>query len=181
MRPEHVMLDLETLGTSLGSVILSIGAYRFSPFVMNDPGAESLHLRLNVAQQLCLGSTVTKGTIDWWSKQSPEAQKIMVLPETELRTALDAFVSFCDGASRVWGNGPSFDCLLLYDLFNRAKVEWPFSYYNERDFRTIKDLVPNLAIERSGVFHNALDDAITQARHVQKVYAQLGIVHGAQL
>ena len=54
----------------------------------------------------------------------------------------------------------------------RIKPAWP--YRNNRCYRTLKGLLPAIELERSGTHHNALDDAITQARHLQKIVRTLG-------
>ena len=45
----------------------------------------------------------------------------------------------------------------------------PWTFWQERDLRTLKGLSPDLRIERSGTHHNALDDALHQARLVQHI------------
>jgi len=35
----------------------------------------------------------------------------------------------------------------------------------------VTSMFPNTKLDRQGVHHNALDDAATQARHLQEIYA----------
>lgn len=172
MQPDDVMLDLETLGTDPGCIILSVGAARFNPRKVGI--TDQFHVRLNVAQQVLHGAKPAQGTLDWWKKQSDDAKMVFLMRETPLPDALEMFNNFCGSAIKIWGNGPSFDVGLLKDLYLRIGMRWPFDYWAERDFRTVKDMTTDLLI-RHGTFHNAMDDAVTQALHVQKVYTALGL------
>ena len=41
----------------------------------------------------------------------------------------------------------------------------PWAFYEERDFRTLKNLPDAVEVEHEGTEHDALDDAIYQARY----------------
>ena len=51
----------------------------------------------------------------------------------------------------------------------------PIKYRNQRDYRTLKALYPDVIAEFTGTKHNALDDAIHQAKHavaIMRVHGQ---------
>jgi len=48
-------------------------------------------------------------------------------------------------------------------------MERPWYFWNDRCYRTMKSLYPQIPMERDGVHHNALDDAISQARHLMAI------------
>lgn len=51
------------------------------------------------------------------------------------------------------------------------RAGWEF--WNNRCFRTLKGMAPHIKTERQGTYHNALDDAKTQALHAIKVLQHL--------
>jgi inhibitor of KinA sporulation pathway (predicted exonuclease) len=74
----------------------------------------------------------------------------------------------------LWGNGSDFDNVLLAQAYAAAKMDYPIRYYNNRCFRTLKNL--GLAVQepqREGTFHNALDDAKHQAKWAGLILAEL--------
>jgi DNA polymerase III epsilon subunit-like protein len=73
---EHVMIDLETLGTEPNSVILSLGAVKFDRNkIYEDDG---LYLQMRWQDQLDSGGIVTEGTIRFWLGQ-PRAARDVIL------------------------------------------------------------------------------------------------------
>ena len=78
----------------------------------------------------------------------------------------------------VWGNGATFDNVIIRSAFKAVGLPVPWSFRNDKCYRTVANLLPKErqpALERSGTAHNALDDAITQAVHLQKVYKEIGL------
>lgn len=65
MSMKHVMVDLETLGTKPGSVILSIGAVTFD---LDGSGRDgrTFYQRVNIQSCLDAGMTVDGDTVEWW-------------------------------------------------------------------------------------------------------------------
>ena len=175
-----VMLDLETIGTKPGSVILSIGACVFNlPFVESE-----FYCTINREDSVANGMTIDPSTLDWWQKQSPDARK--VLDDTAgvgcgypLAAGLTAFQRWLSTLAplkeiALWGNGSDFDNVLLAQAYAAAKMDYPIRYYNNRCFRTLKNL--GFAVnepERKGTFHNALDDAKHQAKWAELILSEL--------
>lgn len=48
-------------------------------------------------------------------------------------------------------------------------VPWP--HWNDRCYRTLKAMRPDVKMERTGTHHNAVDDATSQARHALALLA----------
>lgn len=176
-----VMLDLETLGTSPGCIVLSIGAVFFDPY--RDKFGESFYTEINKLSSLTYELKVDPKTEAWWQEQSAEARVILTLVEQDeaptLPTALVDFHNFLGGEKakevRVWGNGAAFDNEVLKAAFRAAAMEVPWSFRNDRCYRTLKGLVPELDAVRIGTFHNAVDDALTQASHACEIFKRLGL------
>ena len=66
------MIDLETLDTSPGAVVLTIGAVKFNP--RGTGIIDELYIRVDVDEQIALGRTVDEGTVEWWSTQPQAVQ-----------------------------------------------------------------------------------------------------------
>lgn len=177
---QHVMLDLETLGTTADAVIMSIGAVRFdlNSNKMDDAG---FYASVSIESNLERGRRVDESTLIWWLKQSPAAQQVFHEPKETLEAALESLTEwFGDTASDtlVWSNGADFDIPMLAHAYRSLGWETPWRFWNSRCFRTYK----NLPIARSigkvdqGVKHNALDDAANQARYLQAIQAAMNKV-----
>jgi hypothetical protein len=108
-------------------------------------------------------------------KQSPEARALFSDENAvKLPLALDAFTDWHNSRpDTIWGNSAAFDCGLLKDAYKACGKEVPWAFYRECCYRTAKNMVPTLALSWLGVHHNALDDAISQAYHLQKIYKHL--------
>lgn len=178
MKPTHVMIDLETLGTVPGSVILSIGACVFDE---SGPSADpdnrfEVHIRLD--SSVAEGGAMEPGTVLWWMDPKRDAARLAMLAgQVGAKRAPQALVMFhdwllvrqADPKRRiVWGKGPSFDCGLLAAAFRKSRPggALPWIYPNERCVRTLVDMAPHVPEPvREGTHHSALDDALHQARH----------------
>lgn len=180
-----VMLDLETFGTRPGSVILSIGARQFSRAGI---GADFYRV-ISVATCQNAGLTTDPDTIAWWAGQSERARMVVdsatapvkAARAVSLGSALAAFAGWLaalgpTSETRIWGNGSDFDNAILGEAYIRAGFSsTPWSPFNNRCYRTLKNLRPDVKIVRSGTHHNALDDATDQAAHAVLLMAALGM------
>lgn len=188
-----VMLDLETLGLAPGCVVLSIGAVAFNhenpdrsrSVVRQGPLGPEYHRIIQVRSSVDAGLFVDDGTMAWWDRQSPEARKTLTQAQKSRAVGVKKLIPACVEFNhwirqfgtkvRVWGNGANFDQPILRAAFAAACVEPAWSPFDERCYRTLKNLVPGPKLERVGTYHNALDDAISQAQHAVKL---LRILHG---
>jgi len=161
------MLDLETLGTSPGSVIVAIGAVKFGEGKI----ISEFYERVNAESCAKLGLKIDAATVMWWMGQNDEARKEITKPGGELADVLSDFYSWVFGPDVVemWGNGANFDNVLLSDAFAAAKIPRPWKYSNDRCYRTVKNLHPEVQMDRNGTHHNALDDARSQAMHLMEI------------
>lgn len=184
----HCMVDLETLGNKPGCSIMSIGAVMFDE-VSGELG-DAFYVTVNRASCKSFGLKEDADTLEWWSKQSKDAQ--MILQEVSvsgvsLHTALALFTDYLTGTQyhhwmysddmsepkskmmdrlTIWGNGADFDNAILQVAYSAAGWrEPPWKFWHNRCYRTLKSLHPSIKLKREGTHHNALDDARTQARH----------------
>jgi hypothetical protein len=162
--PQHVMVDLETFDTVASAVILSIGACTF------DKNGIWSKFYVVIKPESCidLGMTVSEDTQAWWLKQSPEA-RVILDPDTPKVTIQEGLTMFSDWFKRckgkeLWGNGADFDNAILAFAYGKMDADTPWKFSDSRCFRTIKN--GKYMFARKGVYHNALDDAITQAQYM---------------
>jgi len=167
---KDLMIDIETLGTGSNAVVVSIGAVLFD----RDTGEIGPKFSKNLAyqDQLTVGRKVTESTIGWWMSQSNEARcnSFMKVSHSTKDALLD-FKEFIESNvsddCRPWGNGPSFDLVILESLFDDFDIKHPWHFRHVRCLRTFKDLIYNgKDLVREGVYHDALDDAVHQAKIV---------------
>jgi len=164
---DRVMVDIETLGLERDSAILSIGAVRFDAGGVGDEFHEFIDQRSCQAA----GLNLDVETLDWHLSQGTFGGRELV-DGRDLDVALEYFVEWYGTADEVWANSPSFDCEALEYAGELVGVEMPWHYTEERDVRTVKNLPVATDIEHRGTEHDALDDAVYQARQVAAVLDQ---------
>ncbi|APL35605.1 3'-5' exoribonuclease [Escherichia coli] len=176
---DHLMIDLETMGKNPDAPIISIGAIFFDPQT-GDMGPEfSKTVDLETA-----GGVIDRDTIKWWLKQSREAQSAIMTDEIPLDDALLQLREFIDENSgeffvQVWGNGATFDNVILRRSYERQGIPCPWRYTNDRDVRTmvalglVMDFDARTTIPFEGERHNALHDARYQAKYVSAIWQKL--------
>lgn len=147
----HIMLDIETLGTKPGCAILSIGAVRFD---MNRGIQENYYNPIKIESNAELGLLPEFSTIAWWLQQNEKARAKAVSGIATIQQVLEDFRSFIVPGDIVYGNSASFDCAILAEAYRRAGIKLPWHYRNERCYRTLvnthwrgelPDKDPNLA------------------------------------
>lgn len=178
---KHCMIDLETLGTGQNAVVASVGAVKFSADSIDEQNG--FYATLNWQEQLDRGGSVTEDTIRFWLRQ-PDAAR-----EPLLRGARTSIAQVCKDLKKwfvdsglsgkdslVWAKGPQFDLSLLRSLFNRFGFELPWDFWRERDVRTALMLSCAYEIGRpqGSDAHHAFDDAVFQAKQVQRILFATG-------
>jgi len=171
-----IMLDLETLGTRPGCVILTLGAVKFDPYSFQEPGP-GIYFRVDVDEQTALGREVQEDTLAWWIGQADDIRE-EALGEQD-RVSLDTLYRdlnrFLVGANNIWAQGPLFDFAILENLYRQMGWPTPWQYWQIRDSRTLFGVHGDPRIKGKAGLHNALEDCVSQAVAVQQVYNKLGI------
>jgi hypothetical protein len=171
-----IMIDLETLSTSTNASILTIGAVKFDPFNndIDNSTCEKFYLKVDLDSCDALGLDVSEDTLEWWSKQSKEAQEEAFSTDNRIhiREAFNQLYKFCWGAKRVWSHGAAFDIVICENVFRKLNKAVPWNFWEVRDTRTLFDL--GIDPQRPPVLkHHALEDAWNQAVGVQNVFQRL--------
>lgn len=169
---KDVMVDLETLGQTPGAKILSIGAVVF------DTDGLSHEFYCEVRRDSQGGLLEDPDTLEWWLKQNAAARD-RLFEDRDDKLDLDvALINFgnwmgdvagldAKGVPQtyVWGNGGDFDNAFLQVAYKQLDIPTPWHFWNNRCYRTLKGQWREILLKRQGVYHNALDDAKSQAEH----------------
>lgn len=170
---QDISIDIETLSTRFDAAILSIGAVAFD----RNTGeiGEKLYVEVDVADAIAHGH-VAGSTLEWWMQQSERARQLFGAPgKSHLAVVLDqlsTFVTQRQGA-KVWGNGATFDITILEHAYARMSKPVPWKFWDIRDMRTIVEAATKVGLDKhsvpfEGTAHNAVDDAIHQARVIAR-------------
>lgn len=175
----QVMIDIETWGTENDAVIVSLGAVKFDLRLASDSMiTDQFYVAIDPQSCMHYKLSITASTLKWWmdpARDKPrndwiESEKV------DLATALDGFCQWYGQESLpTWGNGATFDNIIMRSAFKAVGMQQPWDFWHDKCYRTFKGLAPALKIERIGEYHNALDDAISQAKHMQVIADHLGI------
>lgn len=141
--------DYETLGTKphsaviLGCAAISVDETRFSsddPYTFYEMVELAQFIKLDVTDQVNnYGRTVSKDTLEWWSKQSAEAKMIMN-PDAELDQPLTALIPWLKSVlvpnAFVYTRGNTFDPVFTTSICELFETEEPYKFWEVRDTRT---------------------------------------------
>jgi DNA polymerase III epsilon subunit-like protein len=165
---KNIMLDLETLGNKPGAVIVAIGAVRFGKGQIS----ETFYNRVDAQSCVDAGLKLDVSTVLWWLKQSDAARAELNQPGEHLADALQAFQDFVREDDLIWGNGSDFDNTILAAAYEALRLAVPWKFWNNRCYRTLKALRPDIKLKQPGVAHNAQHDAQAQAHHLMQMFPE---------
>lgn len=167
--PRNVMVDLETLGLSADSTIVSVGAVVFTKDGIEAEGYWPLHLDQPDRH-------ADLGTIKWWMQQDDAARSVFSEKTVvALRHALEELARQFDKDTLIWCNGANFDEPMLAHAYKQAGLRTPWAYKNVRCFRTVRAQHRDVDVGEQGTKHNALDDARWQAQTLIAIMQKTGV------
>lgn len=154
---DSLMIDMESLGVSSDSIILSAGVCLF-----DEGGPEDdRYLHFDINHQIVDGRTIRKSTVDWWRKENPGEFNTLVTEGTQYLSSLQHLIEghIAAGVKNIWSRG-HFDFGVLESLGIPN-----LKYWMHRDCRTLD------AFQRpkKKATHNALQDCYDQIEHVNEV------------
>jgi hypothetical protein len=200
----EAMIDVETLGTVMGSPVVTIGACLFDPYSCDSGDAlmkRSMLIRIDISDAVKYSSGVDGGTLRWWFEQEDAAIKALVGDDcVSMQEALIKLERFCrergkfanneffEGISelpkacRYWAKDPDFDMRLMQHFYEHPELrgaKMPWMFWECRSVRTVQDLAWPSGDRpdfdvKGGVAHDARWDAVTQAMMVQAAIHRLG-------
>lgn len=185
----NIMIDLETLSTHKNAAIIEVGAVEFN----KETGeiGDTFNVIINPSDWCKNNRHVDGETVQWWFKQSTDAQNRFVKKQEDveylnLKDALESLKSFiigCDNVDNrsydkvvVWGNGSTMDISILEDAYEYFEMSVPWKYWAVNDVRTIVDLYPQIKKETSfteGIKHSAVADCLHQIKYITETIKYL--------
>lgn len=181
----HLMVDIETFGKKADAPVVSIGAVFCDPST-GDTGSEFYKV-ISLESAMASGGVPDASTIIFWLKASPEARSELVMddaiPLEDALLQLNEFIkenaAYGPDSVQVWGNGATYDNVLLEASYDRTGISCPWKFWNNRDVRTIVELgkaigcKPRYEIPFEGEPHKAISDALHQVKYVSAVWQHL--------
>lgn len=161
------MIDIETLSTEKNACIVSIGAatrikgelvtfYEFADY----------------EEQQKKGGHISWDCLRWWINR-PDAKKQLAndpgvaLPLRGVLQLLKGWIKELGRENpKFWANSPRFDLAILEHWYKECCIETPWTYKQERCFRTVAALNGGY---NGKVAHNAKDDAVNQLLFLEGV------------
>lgn len=178
----HIMVDIETLGTRPGAIVLSAAFVRFSD-------EAHMSINLSVSDQEILGLEKDASTCAWWNDQEAKTPGVYARATAgaqPLAIALPYITTWLkwavpDGDFLIWCHGAPFDCPILGEVYRRSNIDCPWGgrdFWRIQDTRTLYNLAGidprNYAVPPP---HIALNDAIGQTRAANAALAILARAH----
>tara|TARA_Y100001938_G_scaffold145590_1_gene222589 strand:+ start:779 stop:1378 length:600 start_codon:yes stop_codon:yes gene_type:complete len=179
----EIMIDLETLGTKPGSAIVSIGACAWSQD--HDEIGPTFYTNVNAKSCQQAGLTLDAETVLFWMKQNEQARAALTTGSAlPLAVALEQLTAFVVSVRQalpgrkdlgIWGNDNTFDIVLTEAAYDTVDKVYPWNFWESRSVRTHVahgrrlGFDPKKDMPREGTYHNALDDAIHQAKYCRAI------------
>lgn len=168
----HYVLDLETMGKGPRAAIVAIGCVRIEQGIITG----SIYRRVSLETSLQAGLQVDASTIEWWLQQDEAARAEIYKPAAiRIEGALANLAEFMGNnhlhkpnpKALLWGNGSSFDNVIVGNAFDACGIPRPWLFWNDRDLRTLLALYPEAKqLPFEGTKHHALDDAMHEAKQL---------------
>lgn len=167
-----IMLDLETMGQTSDSAIVSIGAVSMDTRNLTLP--YSFYSVVSLDSSIKSGLKMDSSTVVWWLNQSDEARAIFKEESIHICQALCDFANWIQSFAgkdrvRVWGNGSDFDNVILANAYSVCGLSLPWNFRNSRCYRTLRNEYPQVPYIKQGIAHNSLSDARSQAIHFLEI------------
>jgi hypothetical protein len=172
----HLMLDLETMGSSSNSAIVSIGAVEFD--IETGHFGREFYERVDLQSCIDKGLIVNGATIIWWLQQNEKARLELSRPAEDIMAVLMKLRVFMKemGDFQIWGNGARFDIGILEDAYKACGyTETPWNFRMERDVRTLVSFAPKIKEHYpfTGVEHHPIDDCKYQIGYCSAIWNNL--------
>jgi hypothetical protein len=179
------MLDIETLGTQPGAVIISVAAVEFD--LETGKTGREFFWKIDLVDSMKHGFIIDPNTLLWWMSQDPKVFKQNITPDGNTQPVnlvvndmINVLKYSLDKNIQIWGNSNRFDLGILLPYIKTVTVEPVWKYSKERDVRTLAALKPEIKGEcvakakKDGLdLHNPIVDCKLQIEYCSKIYNSL--------
>jgi hypothetical protein len=172
------MVDIETLGTWAGCVVLNIGYLPFEPREQNtfeelvDVGQTYF---LDMDEQVNKGYIINPDTLKWWMKQGTNSQQRVFFPHVtnDMEYVFTMLKDKFEDVNDIWSYGYMDWAMLNYMSQKELGEELAF-YRKHTDLRTLTKLMEFKWGEQPAgmVAHDPLHDCAYQAMAVQQLMGE---------
>ena len=167
-----VMIDLETLGTSSNTMILTIAAVVFDPLTGKTGDKFYEKIDIDSYKKYKGEFTFDASTLLWWMTVAPESARKEAFTNNnrkDIAIVMENFKLWCENIKRpikIWSHGSSFDVVIVSYTMNILNLQIPWKFWDIRDTRTIYDLaeisLKNVPKCSEYPAHHALGDCFQQ-------------------
>lgn len=174
------MVDGEFLSTEQDGALVNIAVVMFD--IATETIGESFSQRIHLATSVRDGGTMSAGTVMWFMRQSDAVRDQVWNGGRDIRDVLRDLAIWLgnqcgrneQGIPRVrpWGNSAKTDLGILESAYKRAQQPVPWYWSNERCFRTVRNLNPQVVYdpgEKGDGAHDPTVDCKFQIEHLFKV------------
>jgi len=145
------VFDVETLGVESTAVVLSAAMVHFDPEkrpTYQDMLDNACFVKFDVKEQLSVGRSSSKSTLEWWKSQHEYVRKVSLDPSREDMTVENGMQRFYDYMAKfpnakkqtMWARG-SLDQMAIDSLAVRVGFQEITGYNMWRDVRTAVDIL----------------------------------------
>lgn len=176
------ILDFETLGKSDDSILLSVGILAIPENLNQNYNIEHLLIKsyynkIDREEQISLGRTIDKETLEWWKLQGSSAKQVLNNENlVSCTTVYNDIVNFFskynfNKSSNIYSRG-LIDQRWWQSFCKMLKKDDILPFYQWRDTRTLLDILvgnPNgiIQIPSTIVKHNAVHDCCLDFYRIQ--------------
>lgn len=175
----HVILNLNTLGSGCNSIITSLSLVRFNPYT--GEVFERVDSDIDLDSSIQMGIDVSGKGILWWMEQSDLVRYSLINGQEEASDPLDSMLEVSSFLSHleivlftskergeeesliVWTEGSQCSSGILSNYFQLLGMEIPFALTNVRDVNTIVEFAPE--VKESCVFEGTRNIPYFEALH----------------
>lgn len=187
-----IIVDLETLGTDVDSTVIQIAASEFD-ITTGELVGDSFESCLDLTY--CRDIKVSGSTLSFWLKDKHNQQTLQEIlvkgkycSESQMWNAFYSWLIKksieCNGELKLWGNGISFDNMIIRHHLGKERYSQAVKFWNERDARTLVDMYCRKAKISDRDFknsipnenkHDAMSDIIWEAKFLSAAYNGLNV------
>jgi hypothetical protein len=153
-----------------------MGGTKFDPFSFS-PTRTDFYMRVDIDEQEKLGRVQSEGTLDFWAKQSADAQEeaFTDAERVDVRTMLRALKKWYVGCDGIWQQG-FMDTNIIEDMCRQMGEPIPWPHWHVGDSRQFLKRMPHDPREDDNFLaHHALEDSKAQVLALRKTFAHFGM------